>query len=164
MVDNVNNNVKPTEVVVKYGGPDCNPGIKPQNTSNLLNSIISTDINNDGGVSRQELNYMGSMLSQRLNHLKMMKQFFPYWGGYFDQYIEQYQQKLDSLTVVHNNWDAFSGAGHNSVIDGQDIMNIVKAAGTDGKVNDFTQQDLNELKNDGPPPIMPMYAALDCSS
>ena len=121
-------------------------GIKPVETKNLLGSIMSSDMDNSGSVSKSELSYKTNMLNSQLNYMKMMKAYFPYWGEYFDNYIDQAQTQLDSLTIIKDNFDAFSKSGDEKVIDGQDIMNVIKAANTDENINDFSQQDLDNLK------------------
>ena len=146
-------NTQLNQAVIKYGGPDC--GIKPVETKNLLGSIMSSDMDNSGAVSKSEISYKANTLDSQVNYLNMLKAYFPYWGEYLDNYITQAQTQLDSINIVKDNFDAFSKGDDAKVIDGQDIMNVVNAAKVDENADNFSQQDLDVLKvvPEPPPPI-----------
>ena len=148
-------NTQLNQAVIKYGGPDC--GIKPVETKNLLGSIMSSDMDNSGAVSKSEISYKANTLDSQVNYLNMLKAYFPYWGEYLDNYITQAQTQLDSINIVKDNFDAFSKGDDAKVIDGQDIMNVVNAAKVDENADNFSQQDLDVLKvvPEPPPPPEP---------
>ena len=153
-----------SEIKLMYGGPDCMPlpepklnDIKSVETKNLLGSIMSSDLDNSGAVSKSEISYKANTLGSQVNYLNMLKTYFPYWGEYLDKYIAQYQTQLDSINIVKDNFDAFSKGEDAKVIDGQDLMNVVNAAKVDENADDFSQQDLDVLKiiPEPPPPPEP---------
>ena len=120
--------------------------IRSVETENLLSSIMASDVNNDGSVSKDEISSKINEIKSKIIHLISMRTTDPNWLEKLSEIRNQYQTQIQSLNMIKNNFDAFSKGGNKNVIDGQDIMNVVNAAKADKNSHNFSQKDLNKLK------------------
>ncbi len=117
-------------------------------TDKLINSLMSSDLDGDGTVSKYEVLEQQERLEEKISYLNMIKSFFPRWGRYLDAQIELCERQLAPLSLVSNNYDAFSKNGESKDrIDFADLMNVIEAAYSDGNAEDFSDEDLEYLKN-----------------
>ncbi|MCK7467633.1 MAG: hypothetical protein MZU91_05560 [Desulfosudis oleivorans] len=123
------------------------PPTLPINTGNILNSIMGSDLDRDGSVSKLEILIIGSQMQQQVDYLTVLKDFLPFWGDFIDSAINNIQQKLAPLALMANNFELFSKNGAKTdAIEGEDIISIIEAAKGDGDVYSFTEDDLNAFK------------------
>lgn len=136
------------------------PEKAPVKTMELLTSIMESDTDDNRGISQTEItknleskddleSLANKMLA--LNLVKLFSQVIPGMGqlsGALDTKMAEYQQELavvSALTMVNNNFAAFSAQGNAELIEKNDFINILQSATSDDNINDFSDEDLEEL-------------------
>jgi len=119
-------------------------------TGSLIKGILGADKGKDGLVSRQEIAARVNTISTKLNYLNMIKLFVPFMAQQIDAAAQKFRSTLDSLTLVNDNYDVFSGAGNSTAgeenqINISSLLDIVNYAQTDGNLYDFSVKDLAGL-------------------
>ncbi len=119
---------------------------KITDTKTLVNFMFYSDLDKNGKVTKSEIGQYKAAYNDKIDSINRLKEQYPDYAEYYDRYIDLYQDQLDVFNLIDDNFNAFSSEGKNDEIDSEDLVNLYKKAGTDGKYNDFTQEDLNEMK------------------
>lgn len=147
------NKISQAEYDAKKAEMSNNPPPQPGaalNTDKLLASIVSSDFDNNGQVSRQEIAHKAMQLEYQVNLYEQYGYNFPQLG--------EMKDTLKHLKLVRDNYNLFSDAGKAPDIDlqgypihpehqinGQSLREIVTSANSDGTVADFSMADLSDL-------------------
>ncbi len=126
--------------------PPVGPTKELAKTKDLISAIINSDTNGDGAVSRSDIVTQYSRINSTIQLLNAFVAIFPSLKERITPVVKNLYNQSISISLVNRNFSAFSRKGHLDLIDHTDITNIKTAANSDGKIADFTDADLTELK------------------